>query len=265
MRTLALACVLPALACAKPGPVAGAADVADSPSWSSADGRDQVRLDIARAMVEAGTPESALKVVGEMRADGQSGVELDVLQARALREIGLYEDAAELLERTLRRHPRNVELRKELGVLLADQDDIAGAIAQFEVAAKLAQTDAEVWNNLGFSLMAAGRHEDAVDALRTSLRLDSSRDLTRNNLGFALVALERTDEAWRIFRAGQGGASAHYNVGVGLELRGEVPRAKARYEKALELDPAHVGARDALSRLALPPPSEPDSPSMEAP
>ena len=111
MRTWALACVLPALACAKPGAVAGPADVADSPSWSSADGRDQVRLDIARAMVEAGTPESALKVVGEMRADGQSGVELDVLQARALREIGLYEDAAELLERTLRRHPRNRQRR----------------------------------------------------------------------------------------------------------------------------------------------------------
>ena len=180
-----------------------------APAWASREGREKARLELAVAMIAAGTPESALKLVGQMRAEGQSGVDVDVVQARALREVGLLDDAASLLEETVKRHPRDVAARKELGILRVDQQKLPEAVQLFQSAVKLDDTDAELWNNLGFTLMAAGRLDEATEALRQSLKLDSSRDQTRNNLGFALVASGRLDEAWRVFRAAQGPAAAH--------------------------------------------------------
>lgn len=234
--------------------------VEDEPAWSTQEGRERVRLDIATSMIDAGTPESALQLIGDIRKEGDKSLELDLVQARALRELGLYEDAGRLLEAAVQRHPRDAEVRMQLGILRVDQGNIPSALEHFQAAARLDDENAEVWNNLGFALLAAGRPEEAVDALRTSLQLDSSREKTRNNLGFALVASGRVDEAWRVFRAAQGPAAAHYNVGVGLELRGASDEARIRYRKALEEQPGFRAARDALDRLVAHPPIPPERP-----
>jgi Tfp pilus assembly protein PilF len=242
-------------ACAKPG---GLKTAEEPPVWDSREGREAVRLEIAVTMIEAGTSESALKLIGETSADGQKGLDVDVVQARALRELGLLEDAAELLEAAVGRHPRDASVRMQLGILRVDQHDLTDAVSQFRAAARLEDRDPEIWNNLGFVLLATGEYDQAVDALRTSLKLDASREKTRNNLGFALVAAERVDEAWRVFRAAQGPAAAHYNIGVGLELRGAPKEARGRYRQALDAAPDFGDAHTALQRLdESPSPADP--------
>lgn len=223
--------------------------VEPSPAWETKAGRQEAKLELAQVLVEGSRPEAALALIGQMRSEGMKGVELDVLQARALRRIGLLDDAEDLLKGVLEKHPRDSTANNELGILRMDRHDVAGAVLAFQAAVDAADDDALLANNLGFALLTAGRATEAVDVLRTALRLDSSNTRTRNNLGYALVAAGRDDEAYRVFRATGSEADARYNLGVGLELRGDTGEATRSYETAVARNPDHKAARTALARL----------------
>lgn len=225
--------------------------VAPPPPWEERGGRDQTRLLLAGALVDAGAPEGALQVLGALRAEGVEGVEIDLVQARALRAAGLVDDAAALLERVVDRQPRNGEAWRELGVLRMDAGAVEAAVTAFEAATAADPRSAAAWNNLGFARLSAGDAPGAVEALRTALQRDPSDRRTRNNLGFALVAAGQTVEALRAFSAAGDPASAQYNFGVALELRGDLAAAREAYAASLRLraDP-RVSA--ALARLPVP-------------
>ncbi len=257
MRAMGLAIVC-ALGCAK----SGALDtpIEDAPEWTDPSGKQALRLELGASMVVGGAPEGALAIVRALREEGQKGSEVDVLEARALEGLGLPDDAIVVLQDAAKRHPRSVSVHRTLGRLLADRKDLPGALSSFARATRLSKRDPELWNNYGFCLHASGRTEEAVAALRTSLRLDPTALQTRNNLGFALAAANRINEAWRVFKAGQGEASAHYNVGVAHELQGDLAAARERYAQALATEPTREDARAALARLdsspSTPPPLE---------
>ena len=233
----------------------------DPAQWEQPGGRDQARLEFAHALLRAGSPDACLELIAQLRRDGMKGLELERLHAEALRATGLDDDARAVLEGVVRRWPRDAAAHNELGILAMDRDDRAQAIEHFRLATRHDQDNARYLNNLGFALLVDEQHDAAIDVLRSALRANSARDLTRNNLGFALVAAGRTDEAWRVFRAASGDAAdAHYNVGVGLELRGARAEATAAYRKAIDSDPQHAHAQAALSRLAEPAPAPPVAP-----
>jgi len=246
-----------------------------TPPWSTAQGKEQAKTELAEALLESGNPEAALRLIGKMRDQGSKGPDLLVLQGKALVRLGLTDDAETILTQVARRHPNQSEAHNQLGILLMDGQRIDEAISRFKSATRAAPRDGDAHNNLGFALMAAGRHEDAVKALRKALAMDSSKLRTRNNLGFALVATNQDNQAWRVFRAGADTATAHTNLALAQELRGDLEAAKKSYEKALQSDPGNALARQALSRLTakedkfeqpaadIPNPSEVSSPLEE--
>jgi Flp pilus assembly protein TadD len=231
---------------------AARAGVAPPPPWDERGGRDQTRLLLAGALVDAGSPEGALQVLGALRAEGMDGVEIDLVQARALRAAGLLDDAAVLLQRVVDAEPRNGEAWRELGVLRMDAGAVGEAVRAFEAATRSDPRSAAAWNNLGFARLSAGDAPGAVEALRAALERDPSDRRTRNNLGFALVAAGQTAEALRAFTAAGDAASAQYNLGVALELRGDPVAARAAYTESLRLRPADRRAAEALARLSAP-------------
>ncbi|RME21406.1 MAG: hypothetical protein D6798_18200 [Deltaproteobacteria bacterium] len=219
------------------------------PAWQSEQGRLQTRLDVANALVDNGSPEAGLQMLSELRDEGVKDVSLDLAQARALAKMGLTDDARDLLLELVDRHPRLAEAHDQLGVLALDTHDLDTAIEHLQQAATLAPDDAGILNNLGFALTAAGRPDDAIPVLRSALRRQSSDDRIRNNLGFALVAAGRDAEALRVFRAGLPEVDARYNLGLGLELRGDIDAAIEQYVAVLTEDPGHAAAREGLRRL----------------
>ena len=227
-----------------------------TPSWSTPDGRERARLDLVVALIDGGRNEEALQLIGQLRRDGKPPVEIDVLQAKALREVGLYDESEEMLRSYLKHNGRDGDAHNELGILLMERQRVPEAAASFELATRFAPESAEFKNNLGFALLTTQQPTEAVAALKAALKLDGSSALARNNLGFALVAADRSDEAYRVFRSAGTDADAHYNVGVGLELRGEGDAAAKRYERALKADPKHPQARAAMSRVGAPPQQE---------
>ncbi|MCB9777211.1 MAG: tetratricopeptide repeat protein [Alphaproteobacteria bacterium] len=225
------------------------AQVRQPPAWSTEEGKDQARIDIADALARNGSSEAALKMVAELRGEDLDPYELDLIQARALRDIGLTDDAEALLLAVVKKRPREARAHDQLGVLYMDLHRFDDALVHLRKAVTLASDDPKFRNNLGFALMTAGHADEAVPELREALRLDAGNDQVRNNLGFALVADGREDEAMRVFRAGQRESDAHYNLGLGLELRGETDAAVREYAAALDSEPTHAPAMDALRRL----------------
>ena len=238
------------------------AAVEPPPAWSTEEGQEQTRVELVETMLSTGQPEAAIHLLNEMSASGVSSPKLTMLHARALRQIGLAEDAEIMLEELTRRHRRMPEAYNELGILAMDLSEPDTAIPHFERACKLDKESPEYSNNLGFALMAAGRPAEAVDVLREALKHDATRLRTRNNLGFALVADGREQEAYRVFRSAIPEDQARYNLGVGLELRGDLDRAAEAYRAALTNNPDNSRAREALTRLALP---SPDTQPQENP
>ncbi len=219
------------------------------PAWRSDEGRMEARLDIARALVKSGNPEASLSMVSQLRTEGIKGTEVDLVQASALREMGLTDDAEELLADLVRRHPRVAGAHDQLGVLCLDTQRVDEAVSHLQRAAELAPDDADILNNLGFALMTAGRPDEAVSVLRDALRVQGANRQVRNNLGFALVAAGRDAEALRVFRAGLPEADARYNLGLGLEMRGDSAKAIDEYALILDKWPGHEPARTGLRRL----------------
>ncbi len=257
MRRAALVLLL-AVGCAGRRPPE--VDVSEPPVWSTKDGRDTTRIELAAALVEADAPEAALEMVADLRKDGVAGPALDTVHATALCDIGLFDDADEVLQASLARHGRSAPLHNALGILRMDQHRLDEAVAAFEQATRHDPKNADYQNNLGFAHMSAGHHEAAILPLRTALKIDSTSRQTRNNLGFALAALGRDKEAWRVFRASGPEADAHYNLGVGRELRGDTGAAREAYASALSIDPAHQPATQALARLVPTAPEPTDAP-----
>ncbi len=234
--------------------------VSEPAPWETPNGKTETRLELARALLDAGAPDAALEMIAGLRAEGIKGVEVDRLHAKALRAVGLDDDARVILEGIAKKSPRDAVTRNELGILAMDRGEIVEAIDQFAAAVHSEPQNADYLNNLGFAQLSANRASEAVETLRAALRADSANLRTRNNLGFALVSAGLVDEAWRVFKASsRGPADAHYNIGVGLERQGATADALARYQKALEADPTHIPARDALTRLAGSTPAFPAS------
>ncbi|MEL6346033.1 MAG: tetratricopeptide repeat protein [Myxococcota bacterium] len=238
------------LACSLRQPPSAAADsVEEPPAWSTEDGAEGARFALIEALIDNQQPEAALEMIRAVESKGYGTPELDILQARALRTIGLYEDAELLLAQVLRRQRRSASAHNEMGILKMDQARLEEAIDSFTRAQKLSETNADYANNLGFALMVNDQPGEAVVVLREALKHDATRERTRNNLAFALIQDGRPKEGYRVFRSAMPEAEARYNLGVGLELRGDLEDAQVAYTAALNANPEHVRAREALTRI----------------
>lgn len=135
---------------------------------------------------------------------------------------------AELLRRRARsvsEPAERVTIALEISELERKAGRASGALAELELAAKLAPSDARVWAPLADSLFSAGRLDEAApiyerlaDEAKTARKM---RDVAR-------------------YRQRQGGI---------LEARGDAPGALAAYEEAFRVNPTDVATMAGLGRL----------------
>ncbi len=125
------------------------------------------------------------------------------------------------------------------------------AIDLYRQAAKLSPGYAEIHNNLGNALRAAGRTQEAVASLSRAVKLKPGLAGTHTNLGLALAELGRFEEAAACHRSAlklhPGLAMVHNNLGVALQKAGKLDEAIVSFRRAIELDPR---LPEALANLA---------------
>ncbi len=133
------------------------------------------------------------------------------------------------------------EAHTALGLLLCDGDlDMAGSISEFQRAIALNPNYATAhhWYGNG-PLLALGRFEEAIAEGKRAIELDPLSPIINADLGKNLYNARRYDEAIAQLRKtleiDPTFYYTHYNLGIALQLKGDVPAAIAEYTKAQQL------------------------------
>ncbi|MDM0072719.1 tetratricopeptide repeat protein [Variovorax sp. J31P207] len=189
----------------------------------------------------------------------------DALYAQAL---GLYQqgrwDSAIALcrDKLLPLAPHHRDGLSLLGVACFLQDDLP-ASERYLMAAIVAGAEAETHTNLGITLNALHRADEAEAAYRRAVALDPRQAKAWNNLGNLLARsfqASRRDEALHCYRQALAAkpdyANAHTNLGYELENRKDLAAAERSYREALRVQPRFLPAignlADLLKRLKQP-------------
>lgn len=165
------------------------------------------------------------------------------------------------LKQHVTQHPDDAAARVELGNLLDDSGDSAGAVAQYREAIRVNPNFARAYRNLALAHLRQGQWAAAESAARDAVRLEPKYVQGRCDLAAALGSQRKEEEAareWRqaietdrgevsrywgferiqaeeLARAAPE-AAARFLVGMTLERVGERGRAVREIELAVEVD-----------------------------
>ncbi|HUH65863.1 MAG TPA: tetratricopeptide repeat protein [Syntrophales bacterium] len=110
-------------------------------------------------------------------------------------------------------------------------------------------------SNLGFSLLAQGRHEEAIYHYSEAIRIYPNDVDEHNNLGIALQGQGRVKEAishyLEAIRINPNYIKAYVNLGEALAAQGKAAEAMAMFSKALQIKPDSVEANYNMGTMLL--------------
>lgn len=113
--------------------------------------------------------------------------------------------------------------------------------------------DAMEHYKVGVEAFKAGNIETAVEQLETATQLDHTNYKAFCYLGAAYSVKERYNAAIGAFKTAEqiapNVASIHYNIAQAYEASDIPNEAEYEYERALEIDPNYLKAKDALDAL----------------
>jgi serine/threonine protein kinase len=158
----------------------------------------------------------------------------------ALSQICLYVDddfasASRHIDRAVALNPADSEAHRVQSVVRKIEGRLDDAIVAARAAVDVASTP-QHWNGLGDVLLAAGRNEEALDALRRAISLQAGYGTALERMELALVRLGRLEEALD-FRIAQ------------LRTSGRAERAELLQEEVGSLGPDEARRRDLLREV----------------
>lgn len=122
-----------------------------------------------------------------------------------------------------------------LGVLADYRQDYAQADRGYARAAELAPNEAQVANNMGWSLLVRGEWDAAAAALERAHGLDPASTRIANNLELARAALAEDLPARKPGESDEDWAARLNDAGVIAQARGDTSRAIAAFTQAIEM------------------------------
>ena len=106
--------------------------------------------------------------------------------ARGLKYIGRKKEAIEELQEVTRLNPADAEAHEELGLLLSQQNDLAGAVQQFKLALESKITP-KAHYDLALAYVMQGNKEEAAAHYREAIKLNPAWPLPLNDLAWILA------------------------------------------------------------------------------
>jgi tetratricopeptide (TPR) repeat protein len=181
-------------------------------------------------------------------------------EATTLHQRGQVAAAEAIYRGLLGCHPGSADALFRLGLLLAQTERPAEAVALFDAALLIAPGFALLWSELAAAQMRLGRYDAAMASYDRLIALRPDDPEALNNRGAALLRLTRPADALVSFDAALAVrpdlAEALCNRGNALLALGRVEAALASYDRALELRPtlaqAAMNRAEALERLDRP-------------
>lgn len=185
----------------------------------------------------------------------QNPVGYRVLGATHLRR-NEAQKALDAVQPGLERHPQDAALLALAGEAALKLNQAGAATGYFQRASELAPDNARTRTGLALSHIAAGDTSTGIEELEEATELDAGNlqadvaliaTLLRNReFDKALAAVERMEK-----KAPAGNALPANLRGTVLAGKGDLPGARAAFEKALEIDPTFLAAASNLATLDL--------------
>jgi tetratricopeptide (TPR) repeat protein len=177
-----------------------------------------------------------------------------VARALAMLRAGHTARALKVVDAVLSADPGNAGAHNCLGMAKAAGEDLDGAIACYQRAAKLDPAFADAYNNMGNVLRHQERYRPAAACYRKVVELSPEAAAAHNNLGMALTALFQPEEAaasfHRALELAPGDARVLKNLGDALRDSGHPEDAAGCYEKALAINAEDIELHNRIG-LAL--------------
>jgi tetratricopeptide (TPR) repeat protein len=172
--------------------------------------------------------------------------DLALAASDTLAAIEDYSGAIVLRPDSMLAHLRRGETYRQRG-------DLDNAARDFREASSLDATATRPLEELGDTLYQLQRYKAAVDAYEARLRLDDRSAAIRYRIGLTHYRDHNLDAALTVLRAATRQdpqlADAHYLAGVCLRERGDSAAALVELQKAVQLSPGSVPAREELADL----------------
>ena len=171
----------------------------------------------------------------------------------ALAKSGRVEEAAEHFLAAVSLTPESAESVVGLAGVRLTQGRNEEALKLYQQAVALQPDLAEAHAGIGSAAAALGRNDEARAALQQALRLKPTLTSARVRLANLLVRSGQIDDAiqelQRAIAADPRQASWHYGLAILLIERNRLEEARQELHATLELQPGHVEAQQALSRI----------------
>jgi TolB-like protein len=155
--------------------------------------------------------------------------------------LDAYSKAKDAALKAIRLDSNLAEAHTALGkVLFFREIDLAGAMREYKRAIELQPNDATAHHWFGNDTLAAlGRFEEAIAEGKRAVELDPLSIVINADLGQTFYYARRYDESARQLRKtleiDPTSFYTHYNLGIVLQLKGDLSGAIAEYEKAKQL------------------------------
>jgi tetratricopeptide (TPR) repeat protein len=140
------------------------------------------------------------------------------------------------------------------GIIAQRRNDHAAAAVVFRRALALDPGTADAQNNLGVTLGALGRRDDAIACYRRALALQPDYAKAHLNLGAALMIVDAVEADKHLRQAiaiDPGFAEVHYNLGNLRETQKAYHEAAASFRRAIDLKPEFYDAHNNLGAALL--------------
>jgi len=153
--------------------------------------------------------------------------------ALAHHQRGMLKEAAEFYRCALAADPDHADACSNLGTILQAENRLEAAIELYRKSVSIA-CGAAAFNNLSVALRSLGRLNEAVEAAKEAIAIDSRYALAHNNLGVAYMLQNRFDEAatcWqRALELQPSMGEPHINLAMAWLLQGDYGRGWREYE-----------------------------------
>lgn len=148
--------------------------------------------------------------------------------------------------------PEDYKARFDAAIALHDRGQYDAAIAAFRDLLAEHPDDATLQCEMGNSLLAAGKADEAAEHAERGLDLPgANRAFCSIILGSALDARGDLKKGEKVFRKAikesPGVAMLHFNLGVNQSGQGRMPEAIEEFQASLSLNPRHAGSWRALA------------------
>lgn len=185
--------------------------------------------------------------------------EAGVKQALALRELGQFDQAAQVGSSVLTLQPRNLEAMLEIGRAHIARGQAFYGIATLEQARDQAPRDWRPLSLLGVAYQQVRRPDEAQAAWASALRLSPENPDVLTNAAMAHMAGGNSLEAENLLRRAasqpQAGLKVRQNLALVLGLQGKMSEAEAILRRDQPPEVAEANLRWLAERMTVNPPA----------